>query len=109
MTENSDLERYQTMLTQLRAMSNKQMACELECSRLAAENERLKSQLLATAERNGALELQNARMREALEKYADRRNWEYRPGLMEGDCDFFFLPGNGWDVAEKALEENSHE
>lgn len=69
MSENADLERYQQLL---------------------AENERLKAQLLATAERNGALEIELAQAK------ADRdRYWQLIYDYLPDQC--------------KPLEEISHD
>jgi len=49
------------------------------------------------------LKSENARLREALEKYADQEKWGYA-SLHDKCRDYFMCGGNGWEDAKNALK-----
>ena len=70
----------------LTSMTKLAVRLEVELSALQEENEEIKNSLSIIAIDNSKLELENKKLREALEFYADNKNWTYSELItLEGD------------------------
>jgi hypothetical protein len=74
----------------------------LECDRWQYAQDKLKEIVTLEELKNKQLKAENERLRNALEQYADRGNWDNRGGW---DNCFFNIRDEGPDIAREALGE----